>query len=93
MIELSRHQLTARGHFDHKPPPLTWDYLDPWSGGPRDIAWVSCSNGHETRLTAQVHAVDHEGRVTPSYVCTVAGCSFHEALRLVGWDPHERHAR
>lgn len=93
MITLKRHEMEVRGRFDHQPPPESWDYLDPRAGGLRDLAMVTCSKGHTTRLTAAVHAVDHEGRVSPSYVCTVSGCGFHDHVVLEGWDNDERHRR
>lgn len=89
-MDLRRHALAVRGRFDEQPPPLTWDYLSPWPGGPRDLAMVTCSNGHTTRMTTAVHAVDHGGVVAPSYVCTVEGCDFHRMIVLVGWDSDER---
>ncbi len=74
-MNLARHALAVRGRFDHQPPPLTWDYLSPWEGGPRDLAMVTCVNGHTTRLTAATHAVDHGGVVSPSYVCVSSSVS------------------
>lgn len=93
MITLKRHAMEVRGRMTEAPPPSTWDYLDPWSGGKRDLAMVTCPNDHTTRLTAAVHAIDHEGRVSPSYVCTVSGCGFHDHVVLEGWNNDERHRR
>jgi len=89
---LKRHAMSKRGRFDHDPPPATWDYLNPWAGGPRDLAMITCPNGHMTRMTASVHSVDHEGHVSPSYVCTATGCTFHEYVVLEGWNNEERRA-
>lgn len=85
VIELKRFSLPVRGHFSVSPPPLSWDYLDPWAGGPSDLAAITCSNGHTTRMVAGVHRVDPDGTVYPSYVCTATGCAFHAFVRLVGW--------
>lgn len=73
------------------PRPLTWDYAvrfrnkEPYL---RDLALVTCGMGHTTRLVSTVHQVAPDGTVTPSYVCTVTGCTFHEWVRLAGWDPN-----
>ncbi|HEY1956668.1 MAG TPA: hypothetical protein VGH28_13705 [Polyangiaceae bacterium] len=50
-----------------------------------DLALVTCANGHELRLSGRVHRVAPDGTVTPSDVCTVPGCTFHEFIRLEGW--------
>jgi hypothetical protein len=79
-----------------KPPPtpLTWDYATRLRHAGRwacrsgeDLALCTCAFGHTTRLTGYVHAVAADGTVTPSYVCPVTGCTFHEYVRLVDWDP------
>jgi hypothetical protein len=78
------------------PTPLTWDYAIRMTkaGGyyacqsDRDIALCTCANGHTCRVRSDVHQVDAAGNVTPSYVCPIAGCTFHVApWRLDGWDP------
>ena len=42
-------------------------------------AFTRCPNGHYGTLS-QIHTVDGEGLVNPSYVCP--GCSFHEWIAL-----------
>ena len=70
--------------------PLTWDYAKrlrrklPYE---RDMAMTTCGAGHTLRMSSDVHTIAADGTVTPSYVCTAAGCSFHKWVRLVGWDP------
>ena len=70
--------------------PLTWDYAvrisrkPPWDN---DMALCTCRNGHSTRMVSTVHTIAADGVVNPSYVCPVGGCSFHEWVRLVGWNP------
>jgi hypothetical protein len=83
-------------HIDEPPPaPLTWDYAKRlrYSDGRwacrsgDDLAECTCHFGHTTRLSGAIHAVAADGTVTPSYVCPVGGCTFHEWVRLDGWDP------
>jgi len=68
-------------------PPLTWRRLT------RDVhdrlAWalLSCSNGHECYLSPIHHQVAADGAVTPSAVCPVKDCGWHQFIRLVGWTP------
>ena len=35
------------------------------------------------------HGIGDDGTVTPSVVCPFAGCSFHDQVRLQGWDANE----
>jgi len=67
--------------------PLTWypsafrQKANPHSLFIDDIAVITCSNGHQTRLTKKVHSVAPNGNVSPSYICTVKDdgrpCDFH----------------
>ena len=50
----------------------------------RRSANVACGNGHTAGLSAHVIAAD--GTVSPSLVCPVAGCGWHEVVRLTGWE-------
>lgn len=76
------------------PPPRTWDYVTRyrrpdgsfWAQSDQDLALCTCGNRHTCRLSGNVHAVAADGTVTPSYVCPVTGCSFHEWVQLDGWD-------
>lgn len=36
-------------------------------------------------LSGRVHSVSEVGAVSPSFVCTRAGCSFHDFIVLEGW--------
>lgn len=36
-------------------------------------------------LSSAVHSVADDGTVSPSFVCTKAGCLFHTFIRLGGW--------
>jgi hypothetical protein len=76
--------------------PLTWRPIigptseqDPRGDWQRlfgdDLALVTCSNGHELRLSGKIHSVAPDGIVSPSDVCTVPGCTFHEHIQLEGW--------
>lgn len=78
------------------PTPLSWDYCKRFKkdGGAfwalqseSDLALCTCSNGHTSRLSGSIHRVAADGTVTPSYVCPVTGCTFHDWVRLVGFDP------
>lgn len=43
--------------------------------------------GHQMVL-GKLHVVAADGTVSPSLVCPIAGCTFHEYVRLEGWaDP------
>lgn len=76
------------------PEPYTWNYAlrvrkkDGYYAcqSDKDLALCTCANRHTTRLTSTKHKVGADGTVSPSYVCTVGGCGFHEFIRLVGWD-------
>ena len=47
-------------------------------------ASMTCPNGHG--LTLKNHTISSEGEVTPSVVCPVRECSFHEWVRLINWN-------
>ena len=66
-------------------PPLTWDVFqnpDGKVGG----AFLSCANGHECYLHLGTHRIAADGTVTPSCVCPIKGCTWHEMVRLIGWN-------
>ena len=44
---------------------------------------VACGNGHVCGLSA--HTIAADGTVSPSLVCPVDGCGWHEVVRLEGW--------
>lgn len=74
-----------------KPDPLTWDYPVIHSGMMadhefrKDLALCTCPFGHTTRVSPKNHSIADDGTVSPSYVCTVPGCTFHDNVRFVGW--------
>jgi|HubBroStandDraft_1064217.scaffolds.fasta_scaffold45552_5 hypothetical protein len=75
------------------PAPSTWDYCThakPATGKPHldhTIALCTCPNGHTCGLSRDVHTIiDGEGRLSPSYVCPVQGCTFHDWVSLAGWN-------
>jgi len=69
--------VTGDRPLEWRPPPgLGW-WL--WRG----LVMLQCPAGHSCHLP---HAVDAAGAVTPSAVCPVPGCTFHEFLRLLDWD-------
>jgi hypothetical protein len=71
--------------------PLTWRPVVPHPEQPKafqgDLALCTCPNGHECRVSGNVHTVASDGAMSPSYVCPVDGCGFHEFTRLDGWTP------
>lgn len=72
------------------PAPLSWDYVTCECGKSPcpfadDMALVTCSRGHTSRMTARVHSVAPDGVVSPSYVCPIDGCTFHDFVKLDGW--------
>lgn len=83
----------------HKDPvPLTWDYIA-WNPErlrsslfAKDIALVTCVNGHTLRMVSTVHSVSSFGFVSPSWVCTMPGCNFHEFIELAGWNEDDAKA-
>jgi hypothetical protein len=83
MLVLARHQ-----QLGCLPPPLSWDHQTEAGKRlyPDDLAVIYCANGHRTRMSARIHRVATDGTVSPSYVCTVLGCSFHDFIRLSGWN-------
>ena len=44
---------------------------------------LMCSNGHEVLLD---HEIDVNGIVTPSVVCPINRCNFHEHVSLKDWE-------
>jgi hypothetical protein len=84
--------LTFKRDTTNPPAPSTWDYTEhnkPASGRPfldHSVALCTCPNGHTCSLSNGVHTIlDEDGRLSPSYVCPVQGCGFHDWVRLEGW--------
>lgn len=75
--------------------PFTWDYCKRFKKdagafwalqSEQDLALCTCVNRHTTRMAGTVHQVAADGAVKPSYVCPIPGCTFHDWVRLVGFD-------
>lgn len=64
-------------------PALTWARSE---GGIRGVL-LSCAHGHEGILSPTHHTIANDGTVTPSVVCPIKGCTWHEFVRLDGWVP------
>lgn len=60
--------------------PQTW-----WPMG--KMAQILCPFGHNITLLADNHVIRDNGEVTPSVVCKVNGCTFHDFIQLDGWTP------
>lgn len=59
-----------------------------WGGespGNKRTALMRCPNGHIASLLD--HVIDKDGFVNPSVNCPEGSCSFHNHVRLIGWDP------
>lgn len=77
------------------PEPCTWDYVWdlPYEGaelkGPwKDfLVYTTCRQRHSCVISARIHSIAADGTLSPSYVCPSGGCTFHESVRLVGWEP------
>lgn len=48
-----------------------------------DLVMVRCDKGHDCHLG---HDIAADGSVSPSMVCGVKGCAWHEFGRLLDWD-------
>lgn len=64
-------------------PPLHWRACHP-STIKRFKAEMTCSRGHH--LVLKGHSIMDDGQVSPSVVCSHAGCNFHTFVRLEEWD-------
>lgn len=80
-------------------PPRTWDYfyldaIDPEYrisiAYRHALALGTCSRGHTCMIVSTVHRIAPDGTLSPSYVCPVKGCDFHEFVRFVGWGSGRR---
>jgi hypothetical protein len=56
---------------------------------PNRLVLITCVFGHELILNTDIHTVSPEGVVSPSWVCTIAGCTYHEHITLSGWKYEE----
>lgn len=65
--------------------PLTWRGVKLSDG--RRTAYFFDAKGHG--LALEKHAIAEDGTVTPSVVCPIEGCGFHEWVKLEGWSKIE----
>jgi hypothetical protein len=61
--------------------PGTWDRS--FAGGKPKI--VLCCPSCKTVLGIDQHVIDAEGNVSPSCMCPITGCDFHEYVKLEDW--------
>lgn len=96
MIVFARHALAAPNQAGREPlpPPCTWDYFDHDAVDVSAkhfyatcLAFGTCPKGHCCQIVSTVHSIAGDGTLTPSYVCPVDGCGFHECVRFEGWSP------
>jgi hypothetical protein len=101
MIVFQHHALVERNQSGkEQPPACTWDYffldLIPAEHRARYaqyVAFATCAHGHCCMINREVHSIGSDGTLTPSYVCPVAVCGFHEHVRLDGWSDSPSGAR
>lgn len=67
---------------DGAPPPMMWKACHPRTRATFK-AEMTCGHGHAVSLRG--HAIAADGVVSPSVVCLVQGCDFHDFVRLEGW--------
>lgn len=67
---------------DGAPPPMTWKACHPRTRATFK-AEMTCASGHAVSLRG--HSISADGVVSPSVVCLVDGCDFHDFVRLEGW--------
>jgi hypothetical protein len=74
-----KHSINSDGDI-----PFTWrDYIDP-AGKVLDCSPVIVDpKGHY--LSIHKHSIAQDGTVSPSVVCPVEGCGFHEFIKLEEW--------
>jgi hypothetical protein len=79
--------------FFTRPHPLSWDVAikgPPGSFFADDLALITCDKQHTLRMSGRIHKVAVDGTVTPSWVCTYYQCTFHEHVRLEGWETRDK---
>ncbi len=67
-------------------PPLTWHPFKDVDGTYGAI--FTCPNGHTGTLISarpESHQIGADGVVSPSVVCDIDGCTFHDHIRLLEW--------
>ncbi len=78
MIELKRSFTKA-----FEDIPLTWKPAKFYMAAGMTATLV-CSNGHAGLIDE--HTIADDGTVSPSVVCTQDNCTFHEFVKLIGWN-------
>lgn len=68
--------------------PLTWRMEDDVIEGAK-VPTMICDKGHPS--TIRTHKVGGDGSVSPSSVCPIDGCDFHDFVTLDGWQEHGAH--
>lgn len=64
--------------------PLTWRHF-------QGSVVIVCANDHylsiydPAKKPEDCHKITPDGSVSPSVVCPVEGCGFHEMIKLEGW--------
>ena len=60
-----------------------------WRGGktPKKRTALFCCPLCGEIASLSKHDIDERGVVSPSVVCPVKGCAFHEFIHLEGWKP------
>lgn len=53
---------------------------------PGTLTIFVCPRGDESLIVSAKHGITADGVVTPSAVCPAKGCTFHEFIRLDGWE-------
>lgn len=84
MIDVPRQDSPA-----YEESPLTWKPFTIYESGEIGGALLTCSRGHTCSLTIDkehAHTIAADGTVSPSVVCPIEGCDFHEFVRLIGWE-------
>jgi hypothetical protein len=62
------------------------DYVKLAKPSRRAWAWLVCPGCKRGVSVAHNHEVLADGTVTPSFVCTHGGCTYHQCIKLGGWE-------
>jgi hypothetical protein len=78
---------------NNKDQPLTWRYykykgeilkVENHKKQLVKLIVIVCSNGHYLGIID--HDISNDGTVNPSVVCPIKDCSFHDYIKLEGYD-------
>ena len=73
-------------HVDHTPGPWWFAFRESRPNGvSRRVPTMMGTCGHAFVLTG--HTIAPDGSVSPSVVCPYPPCTFHQMVRLDGWEP------